>query len=192
MYRFLIPLLVFNALISCSKKEAGSNPPVVIPDRIEGVITELDVTPINITTPDKGSFLISANNTSYKVDFNAVEQSQSNAELIFAYDTLLVNDSREFANLGKDAIGYSPLRANQITILIDSGRKVSGIFNPFTIFRGVFGQALISQWRDSNDPAKPNQKAKDDLTSFIERYSDKDGPGPNVTPTYLFVKVSKY
>jgi hypothetical protein len=132
------------------------------------------------------------NNTFYKVDFNAVEQSQSNAELLFASDTLLINESREFANFGKDAIAYNPLRENEITIFFDDGRKISGLFNSFTTFHGVFGEVLISQWRDSNDPAKPNQKAKDDITGFIKRYSDKDGPGPGITPIYLFIKVSKH
>ena len=193
MRRFLILLLVLSAFISCSKKEDGTNPTVVIPDIIDGVITELDLTPINITTPDKGSFLISNNNNAvYKVDFNAVDQSQSNAVLIFASVTLLINESREFANLGKDVVGYNPLKENGITIFFNDGRKVSGSINASTTFTGVFGQTLISQWRDPNDPAKPNQKAKDDLISFIERYADKDGPGPGFTPTYLFIQVSKH
>ncbi len=192
MRRFVIFLLVLITLVSCSKNEVIPATPAVIPDIINGVITDLNVIPIDITTPNEGSFLISVNNTVYKVDFNAVEQSQSNAELVFTSDTLLINESREFADFGKNAIAYNPLRENEITIFFDDGRKISGQINSFTTFSGVFGEALISQWRDSNDPAKPNQKAKDDITGFIKRYSDKDGPGPGITPIYLFIKVSKH
>ncbi len=190
MYRYLILLLTLGFLISCSKKEA-TTPPVVIPNIINGTITELSVTPIDITTPDKGSVLVSMNNTIYKADFNAVQQSQSNAELLLASDTLLTNKTREIGNVGKDDIAYNPLGANEITILFNDGRKITGTFDPFTIFQGSFGESLIAQWRDPNDPAKPTQKANDDITGFIERYSDKDGPGPGLSPIYLFVTVSK-
>src|SRR5687767_8247144 len=101
MSRLLLFLVILTASVSCSKNEKGL-PPVVIPDMIDGVILEINVTPINITTPDKGSLLISMQNTIYKVDFNAVAQAQSNATLFFASDSILRDDSREFAPLGKD------------------------------------------------------------------------------------------
>src|ERR1700694_3676187 len=99
MRRFLVLFLVLSTFISCSKNEAGSSTPVVIPGNIDGEITEFNVTPLDITTPDKGTFFISANNTSYKVDFNATAESQSNAILIFESDTILTDQSREVANL---------------------------------------------------------------------------------------------
>src|SRR5205814_10086186 len=118
-------------------------------------------------------------------------QSQSNAILSFASDTILRDDSREFANLGKDAIAYNPVGPNEITISFNDGRKIFGWFDPNTSFGGDFGQDLISKWRDPTDPAKPNQKAKDDISKFVKFYSDIDGPGPGVTPVYLLVRVSK-
>lgn len=190
MYRLLVLLFVLNALISCSKNEAGPTPPVVIPDIINGVINEINLTPSNITTPDKGLLLISANNTIYRVVFDATDQPQSNAILYFESDTILTDDSREFANFGKDAIAYNPVAENEITINFKDGRKISGMFDPYTSFGGVFGEQLISQWRDPGDPAKPNQKAKDDIRNLIRRYSDKDGPGTDITPVYLSVTVS--
>lgn len=191
MYRFLVLFLVISTFISCSKNEEGPSTPVVIPDVIDGVISEFILIPLDITIPDKGTFFISANNTNYKVDFNAADESSSNAIVIFESDTILTDQSREFANLGKDAIAYNPVRDNQILILFNDGRRVNGSFNLNTSFGGVFGEALISQWRDPNDPAKPNQKAKDDIINLIQRYSDKDGPGPETARQYLFVKVSK-
>lgn len=191
MYRFLALFFLLGVFISCSKDEEGSSTPVVIPDVIDGVITEFNLTPLDVNTPNKGTFFISANNTNYKVDFNAAAQSASNAILIFDYDTILNDQSREFGNLGKDAIAYNPVAANEISVVFDDGRKVNGSFDFNTSFGGAFGQALISQWRDSNDPAKPTQKAKDDIINLVQRYSDKDGPGPETTPQYLFVKVSK-
>lgn len=185
----LVPLIV---LISCAKKEAAPAPPVVIPGTINGTITEVSVTPLDITTPDKGSLLISANNTIYQVEFSAADESQSNAILFFASDTILTNESREFANLGKDAVAYNPVAENGITINFKDGRKISGGFDLITSFGGVFGEELISQWRDPSDPAKPNQKAIDDIRNFVHRYADKDGPGPGITPVYLSVTVSTY
>jgi len=191
MCRFFLFFLVFSTFISCSKNDGGSTAPVVTPDVIEGTITEFNVTPLDINTPDKGEFFISANNTIYKVNFNVAALSASNATILFASDTILTDDSREFANLGKDAIAYNPVGANQVLILFNDGKKVNGSFDLNTSFGGVFGAALISQWRDSVDPAKPTQKAKDDIINLVQRYSDKDGPGPETTPQYLFVKVSK-
>jgi len=191
MYRFLVLLPVLGGFFSCSKSEEGPPAPVVIPDIIYGVITEFNLTPINITTPDKGVFFIAAINTRYEVDFNATTNSESNAILMFESDTILTEQSREFANLGKDAIAYNPVRENQITILFNDGRKINGSFDFNTSFGGVFGEAVISQWRDPGDPAKPTQKAKDDIINLVQRYSDKDGPGPEIAPQYLFVKVFK-
>ena len=190
MYRFLVLFLVLGTFISCSKNEVVLSPPAIIPDFIDGVVTEFNLTPLDITTPDKGTFFISAN-TKYKVDFNATAESASNAILVFESDTILIDQSREFANLGKDAIAYNPVAENEISILFNDGRKINGSFNLNTSFGGVFGEALISQWRDSNDPGKPTQKAKDDIFNLVQRYSDKDGPGPETAPQYLFVKVSK-
>jgi hypothetical protein len=190
MRRFFVIVLILYACISCSKNNSEL-PPGVIPSEINGVITEIDVTPINITTPDKGTFLISMNNTIYKVVFNAVVQAQSNAVISFATDTILNNESKEFANLGKDAIAYNPVKENEVVINFNDGRKVSGQFTLYTSFGGIFGEQLISQWRDSIDHTKPNQKAKDDIRNFIKRYGDIDGPGPDNTPVYLSAQVSK-
>lgn len=191
MYRYLLLFLVISTFISCSKKEEVPPAPVVIPDVINGVITEFNVTPLNITTPDKGTFLISANNTIYQVDFDVAAESESNAILIFESDTILTDQSREFANLGKDAIAYNPVAANQVTIFFDDGRKLNGSFDFNTSFGGVFGEQLISQWRDSGDPAKPTQRAKDDIIHLVQRYADKDGPGPETTRQHLSVKILK-
>ena len=190
MFRPVVFLLMLTALVSCSKNENGL-PPVVIPDMINGPILEINVTPLNITTPDRGSLLISMNNTVYKVEFNAVVQAQSNATLSFASDTILRDQSREFANLGVNAIAYNPVDPNEMTIRFTDGRKIFGWFDPYTSFGGEFGQALISTWRDPTDPAKPNQKAKDDISKFVKIYSDIDGPGPGITPVYLLVQVFK-
>ncbi|HEY6976907.1 MAG TPA: hypothetical protein VH396_11510 [Chitinophagaceae bacterium] len=191
--RWLVALsLVLSTFISCSKDdEMSSPPPVVIPDRINGFITEFTVTPIDINTPDKGTFFISANNTIYKVDFNAVAKSESNAILIFDSDTILTDRSREFTNLGKDAVAYNPVAANEVLVELNDGRKIDGLFDSYTSFGGVFGEDLISQWRDPNDPAKPTQKAKDDIINLVHRYGDKDGPGPTTEPQYLFVTITK-
>ena len=190
MQRVLAMLLVI-VFASCSKNDTGSTGTVAVPDIIEGVVTDFNVTPLDSITPDKGIFLISANNTVYKVEFNAIAQSQSNATLEFATDTILTDESREFANLGKDNISYHPVRDNEILLLFNDGRKVTGSFNFNTNFGGVFGESLISRWRDSTDPSKPNQKAKDDIIHFVQRYSDKDGSGPETSPQYLFAKVTK-
>jgi len=193
MHRFLVFFLLLGTFISCSKNEEVPPTPVVIPDFIEGVITEFNVTPLDINTPDKGTFFIftSANNTNYKVDFNAALEPVSNAILIFESDTILTDQSREFANLGKDVIAYNPVAENLISIFFQDGRKITGTFNLNTTFGGVFGEALLSQWRDPSDPAKPTQKAKDDIINLVHRYSDQDGPGPETSRQYLFVKVIK-
>ena len=190
MYRFLALFLVVGTFISCSKDEDGPSTPVVIPDVINGVIAEFNLTPLDISTPDKGTFLISNVNTVYRVDFNVTTQAASNAFIIFTSDSILTDQSREFANLGKDAIAYNPVAENEISILFNDGRRVSGSFNLNTTFGRVFGSAVISQWRDPNDPAKPNQKAKDDIMGLVYRYRDKDGPGPETPRQYLFVTVS--
>ena len=191
MGRLPVLLMMFGTFISCSKNHEGSPTPDIIPDIIEGVITEFNVTPIDINTPDKGTFFISANNSKYQVDFTAADQPGSNAILRFASDTILNDQSREFTNLGKDAIAYNPLKENDISILFHDGRRVTGTFDLNTSFGGVFGEALITQWRTPGDPAKPTQKAKDDIIKFVHRYADKDGPGPQTSPLYLSVKVSK-
>ena len=190
MYRFLVFLLVPGCFFACSKDEI-KQPPDIIPDVINGVIAEINVTPIDINTPDKGSFFIYANNTIYKVDFDAAAQPASNAILIFESDTILNDLSREFGNLGTNVIAYNPVADNEIELFFDDGRKVKGSFDLNTSFGGVFSQALINQWRQPNDPGKPTQKAKDDIINLIQRYSDKDGPGPETAPQYLFAKVSK-
>jgi hypothetical protein len=179
------------SFISCSKDPVSSSTPDPIPNIIEGTVKEFTVTPIDINTPDKGTFFISYLNVIYKVDFAAIDQAGSNAILRFASDTILNDQSREFSNLGKDAIAYNPLKENNISILFHDGRRVTGLFDINTSFGGVFGEALINQWRTSGDPAKPTQKAKDDIIHFVRRYADKDGPGPQTSPLYLSAKVSK-
>ena len=184
-------LLLLTVLASCSKKEGTTLPPVVIPDKIDGVVYEFNVTPVNITTPDKGVLLISMNNTLYRVEFRAAEQAASNAVLHFASDSILTNASREFANLGKDAVAYNPVADNEIDINFKDGRKIRGLFTHITNFGGTFGEQLIAQWRQPGDPARPNQKAKDDIRNFVQRYDDKDGPGPDMAPIYLSATVTK-
>ncbi len=188
MYRFLAFLLL--AAVSCSNKD-NSLPPVVIPDNITGPINEIMVTPVNITTPDKGTMVVSMNNVNYKVDFNAVAQAQSNATLSFESDTIIRDDSRAFANLGVDAVAYNPVGPNEITIRFSDGRKIIGTFNGNTSFGGTFGQALIATWQTPGDPAKPNQKAKDDISKFVKLYADSNGSAPGITPVYLLVQVTK-
>lgn len=190
MYRLIIVFIFLVSFVSCSKDEGSTQPPVQIPDIISGVITEFSVAPIDINTPDKGTFLISANNTIYKVDFNAVAESQSNAILLFDNDTILTDQSRELGNLGRDAVAYNPVHDNEILVQFNNGKKIDGVFTSYTSFGGVFGEALISQWRTPNDPSKPNQKAKDDLIHFVQLYSDKDGAGPETKPLPLSVTVS--
>jgi len=191
MYRFIIIFIFFVPFISCSKDEGNTTPPDQIPDIINGIVTEFNVTPIDINTPDKGTFLINSNNTIYKVDFNAVAESESNAILLFDNDTILTDQSRELGNVGTDAVVYNPVRDNEILVQFNNGKKIDGLFTASTNFGGVFGEALISQWRTPNDPAKPTQKAKDDIMNLVQRYSDKDGPGPETKPQYLSVTVSK-
>jgi len=184
-------LLIGTFFTSCSKDEQGQPTPDPIPDVIIGVITEIDLTPVDITTPGTGRFFITANNSRYQVEFNAVAYAASNAILIFDTDTILTDQSREYTNLGNDAISYNPVRDNQVTVSFNDGRRVNGSFDLNTSFGGVFGETLISQWRDPNNPSKPTQKAKDDIINLVHRYADKDGPGPEITPQYLFAKVSR-
>jgi hypothetical protein len=188
-YRLLFAAVLF-VTISCSKK-TDPQPPAPIPDIIIGKVADFNVTPIDINTPDKGVFKISMNNTMYKVVFNAVAKSESNAVLAFAVDTILTDQSREYANLGKDIIAYNPLKENEITLTFAGGRKISGLFETNTNFVGTFGEALINQWRDSVDPTKPNQKAKDDIRNFVYRYDDADGPGPGTDPVFLSAQVTR-
>lgn len=190
MSRLLVFLFVLTASVSCTKDDKPL-PPVVIPDIINGVVLELNVTPINITTPDKGTVTVSTTNAIYNVQFNAVAQAQSNATLTFESDTILTDASKEFSNFGKDAIAYNPVATNEMTIRFNDGKKVVGLFNLGTSVGGVFGEQLISQWRTAGDPSKPNQKAKDDLRNFMKLYEDLDGAGPGTSPVYLFVEVSK-
>lgn len=191
MCRLLVLLVACGIFISCSKNENKTPPADVIPDVINGSVAEIALTPLNITTPDKGSFYIFSNNTRYLVEFNATSNAQSNAILIFDSDTILSDDSKEYANLGNDAVSYNPLRGNNITLILNDGKKVNGSFDINTSFGGVFGEAIINQWRTPGDPTKPTQKAKDDIISLVHRYGDKDGPGPEIAPQYLFAKISK-
>jgi hypothetical protein len=192
MSRFVVfLLLVTSILTSCSKDDSSTPPPVVIPDIISGVALEIFVTPTNITTPNKGVMSVNMSNIIYKVEFNAVAQSQSNAVLLFVKDTILIDQSREFANLGKDAIAYNPLAPNEVQIKFYDGRKVFAVFGPGTSFGGEFGETLIAQWREPADPAKPTKKAKDDISNFVKLYADMNGAAPGITPVYLAVTVTK-
>jgi len=189
MYRFLVVFSVLTIFISCSKDEDGPPPAPVIPGVIDGFVTEFSLAPIDLTTPDKGGFYILSNNVRYEVVFNAVANAASNAVITFATDTILYDLSREFTNLGNDAIAYNPVSPNLIKVIFTDGRKVTGYFDPNTSFGGVFGAAVISTWRDPSDPTKPTQKAKDDIINLVHRYTDKDGPGPESSPQYLFAEV---
>ena len=190
MFKFFILAFIVLGLNSCSKSD-NNVPVATIPDEISGFVVSFRATPSNITTPDKSFFVVSMQNTRYTVTLNAVPQSQSNASVLFATDTVLVDESREFANLGKDVVAYNPVFGNEITIRFNDGRKIFAHFDLNTDFGGTFGEALISTWRVPNDPAKPNQKARDDLKNFLLRYMDADGPGPGISPTYFVVDVAK-
>ncbi len=189
MYR-LIFLVLLTALLSCSKDDPEP-PQVVIPDIINGTVLEINVTPADLVTPKTGFLVVSMTNTYYKVTFNAVDEAASNATILFATDSILSDDSREYANLGKDAVAYQPLKPNEVFIIFNDGRKVDAIFDVFTTFGGVFGEDVISQWREASDPTKPNKKAIDDIMELVRRYSDKDGAGPGTTPVFLKAEVSK-
>lgn len=119
------------------------------------------------------------------------ELARSNGSLVFATYSILADNSREFGNLGKEMVGYYPVKSNQIEIRFTDGRKVFGLFDANTTFVGTFGEQLISQWRDPADPAKANEKAKNDITNLVRRYLDKDGPGPGSAPTYLNITVTE-
>lgn len=190
MFRIFIFLMVFGGVLACSKSDQ-SLAPAPIPGNIDGIVIGFTAMPQNITTPDKNFFVISMNGTRFRVDMNAVPQSQSNALVFFSTDTILVDQSREFANLGKDAVSYNPVAQNDITIRFADGKKIFGWFDLNTDLGGVFGETLIFTWRNPADPAKPNQKARDDLRNFMRRYSDSDGPGPGTAPTYFFVEISR-
>lgn len=192
MYRFLVAVFFLCCLWSCSKDNGyPMPPPSVIPADLQGGITEFTLAPLDINTPDKGSFEVFANNTLYQVDFDAVPEASSNATISFRSDTILTDLSREFANVGPDAVAYFPVAINQVVVYFKDGRKVTGFFNGNSSFGGIFGAALISQWRTPNDPTKPNQKAMDDLIHLVERYADADGPGSGTSPQFLSATVSK-
>lgn len=190
MYR-LICVVLLSGLLSCSKDDDAPLPPEEIPNLLNGDVTTITVEPIDISTPDKANFLINVQNVLYKVTFNAVEQSASNATIVFATDSILSEFSREFADLGDDVLAYNPLKPNDITIAFTDGRKVFGQFTVGTSFGGTFGRDLIAQWRTPNDPSKPNNKAKTDLMNFVKLYEDKDGAGPETDPIYLSVTIKK-
>ena len=189
MFRLVVFQFVLIILTGCSKNK-NALPAAVIPNIIYGVVLELNVAPTNITTPDKASVRISQNNTIYKVDFNAVPQAQSNATITFETDSILTPDSREFASLGNGVIAYNPVAPNELIIRFTDGRKVTGFFNIGSSFGGEFGATLISQWRDPADPAKPTQKARNDIRNLIGLYEDSNGSAPGITPIYLSVHVS--
>jgi hypothetical protein len=191
MRRSILFFFLSIVLFSCSKDDNQPTPPVVIPDIISGPVNELNFTPIDIATPDKGSLTVEMNSVAYKVQFAVVDQAQSNAVLSLASDTILSTASREYTNLGKDAIGYQPLADNEVTVYFKDGRKVTGQFDQVSAFSGSFGEQLISQWRLAGDPTRPNQKAKDDIRNFVALYRDKDGAGPGSEPLYLQATVSK-
>jgi hypothetical protein len=192
MARVLIFIFSITALISCSKnKEASTIPPEVIPANLFGSVYDFNMTPLDITTPDKGFFSLIMNGTLYKVVFNAVDEAAANATIRFASDSILMADSREYASLGRDVISYWPVAENEIEVFFKDGRKINGYFDENTKFGGTFGEQVIAQWRDPADPAKPNQKARSDIRNLVRRYADKDGPGPENAPVYLSVTVSK-
>jgi len=182
-------LSVLRILISCSNDPVDPPPPPVIPSAINGFVTEMGLTPLDLNTPDKGSFYIFDYNVRYQVVFNATTNAAANAVLAFNTDTILNDLSREFTNLGTEAIAYNPVAPNQIILTFNDGRKVTGFFDSNTSFCGVFGAAVIAQWRDPADPSKPTQKAKDDIINLVHRYKDKDGPGPDISPQYLFAEI---
>lgn len=184
-------VLIFISLISC-KKDVEQPTETPVPDIIIGRVQEIDVTPVDINTPDKGVFYISMNNTRYKVQFNATSEAESNATLFFDNDTILLDQSREFGNFGQDFISYGPLAENELIVTFNEGaKKIEGFFDTNTSIGGTFGRDLIEQWRTPNDPTKPTEKAKKDLMNFVSRYSDSNGAEPGITPVYLAVTVSR-
>jgi hypothetical protein len=183
-------LLLFVLAVSC-KKNDDNDPQFVIPPLIQGSVKEFNVDPIDINTPDKGTMLVSMTGSIYKVEFNAAPQASANAVLSFQMDTLLTDDSREYANFGNDFVAWQFVRDNQVEVTLNDGRRVSAFFDFTSSFGGTFGESLISQWRTPGDPTKPNQKAKDDLRKFVRLYDDKDDDGPGTDPIYLSVQISK-
>lgn len=191
MYRLLFLISVMVVFISCSKDHRPAPAPTPIPDEITGEVRDFTLTPIDLNTPDKGVLFISTIDSRYKVQFNAADGPAANARMSFKTDTILTDQSREYTNLGIDAVAYNPVADNQISIIFNDGREVNGIVDLATNFGGVFGQSVISQWRDPNDPSRPTQKAKDDFMNLIRRYDDKDGPGPGSVPQFLVVTITR-
>ncbi len=191
MSRILIVLVVLSAFMSCNKEDAPI-PQTPIPDNIFGNVREIEVSPTDINTPDKGFMVISMQDALYKVQFNATTQAQSNATLFFENDTVLIKESREYGNFGVDAVAYNPVKPNAVIFTFSQGpKKIEGVFNANTSFGGTFGAQLISQWRKPNAPTEPTQQAFDDLMQFVGRYMDSNGNEPGITPTYLNVTVSR-
>jgi hypothetical protein len=192
MNRIIIVLLSALPFIGCSKSDDPDPAVTPIPDIIQGQVREIDVTPVDINTPGQGSFIISMTGALYKVQFNATTQAESNAILLFANDTMLIEESREFGNFGFDVVAYNPVKENELLVQFnDGGKRIEGQFNQNTSFGGAFGRDLIEQWRETNVPNKPNQKAKDDITNFVSRYADSNGGEVGATPTYLKVTVTR-
>lgn len=192
MPRIVIAIIVLFHMISCGKDNTNQPPPPPIPATLTGIITEFQLAPVDLNTPGAGSFLILAENTLYKVDFNAASVTASNALIFIENDTILTDQSREFANLGPETVSYNPVKENEVTLSFNDGRKVEAVFTLNTSFGGTFGADVINQWRTPGDPTKPTQKAKDDLINLVRRYRDKDGPGPDITPQHLVATISRY
>jgi hypothetical protein len=192
MRQSFVCLLLALVVCSCSKDDKKDLPPAVVPDIIAGIAGDIYFDPIDVTTPDKGTFTVLMNNVSYLVTFNAVAQAESNATLSLSTDSILTGDSREIGNLGSNNVSYNPLKDNEIHInFTDPTKSISGLFDINTSLGGSFGSEVISQWRDVADPSKPNNKARADLMEFVRRYRDKDGSGPEGAPIYLAVTVKK-
>lgn len=191
MRKIVIVFISWVALLSCKK---DSTPPTVtpVPDIIRGQVREIEVVPVDVNTPGQGSMVVQMNDALYKVQFNVTAQAQSNASLYFANDTLLADESREYGNFGQDVVAYSPLRENEILIEFSQGTKrIEGSVSFYTGFVGVFGRNQISQWRESNDPSKPNAMAREDIRNFISRYMDSNGDEAGMSPLYLSVSVAR-
>ncbi len=190
MNRTLLLILTLFILGACSKDDVAKPTPPNIPPILDGVITEFNLSPKDLTTPGEGDFVLFANATFYNVTFDATAKTDSNAYIIFASDTILNDQSREFSNLGNDEVAWFPIRPNQVIIFFTDGRKITGTFDAAATFGGVFGESVIGSWREQADPAKPNQKAKDDIIHLVHRYADIDGPGPETDRQYIFAKVA--
>jgi hypothetical protein len=124
MYRLLLALLIVTTWSSCSRNndDSNNNPPPTVPNIITGYVSEFSVDPVDMTTPEKATLLVSMNNTFYRVEIAPAAQSEHNATISFLSDSILTTDSREFANFGPDIAAYAQLRTRHCSLCAGTGK----------------------------------------------------------------------